>query len=215
MSQYRPISVCNLIYKLISKIISIRLKPFIGGCISTAQSAFVPGRTISDNVILLREVLHSFNMKGYKREEFCFKADLSKAFDRMDWQYLRMVMNLYGFPAKLIMWIMSCVESAEYSVILNGRGDGYFKPECGLRQGCALSPYLCILGMDLLSRHLQYLVNKAGLIGVKLAPRANPLTSCVYADDLLLFGAATTQEAQTIKEVLDTFERVSGQIIGP
>lgn len=66
VTHFRPISVCNVIYKLISKIISIRIRPFIGGCI-------VPGREISDNVILLREVLHSFKLKSYSHDEFCLK----------------------------------------------------------------------------------------------------------------------------------------------
>lgn len=172
MGHFRPISICNLLYKIISKLISIRLKPFIGDCVSFAQYAFVPGRNISDNVILLREVLHSFQLKGYNRKEFFLKADLSKAFDRMDWSYLQTVMTLYGFPVRLIGWIMECIESAEFSVILNGRGDGYFKPQCGLRQGYALSPYMFILGMDLLCRDLQFQVAKGRAVGVRLAPNA-------------------------------------------
>lgn len=64
---------------------TLHLKPFIGSCISSAQSAFVPDHDISENVVLLREVLHSFKKQGYKNSEFCLKVDLSKVFDRMDW----------------------------------------------------------------------------------------------------------------------------------
>lgn len=215
VSHFRPISVCNVIYKVISKLICSRLKPFIGNCISQAQSAFVPGRDISDNVILLREVLHSFRSNNYHTKGFCLKVDLSKAFDRMDWDYLERIMPLYGFPSKLIMWIMGCVRSAEFSVVLNGVGDGFFKPKCGLRQGCALSPYLFILGMDLLCRSLENLALTGILRGLKLAPQAAVLTSCVYADDLLLFGDATCGEAEIIKQVLFGFSSISGQQVGP
>lgn len=81
VGHFCPISVCNLIYKIISKILSLRMRPFIAQCVSSSQTAFVSGREISKNIVLLREVLHSFNQRGYKNSEFCLKVDLSKAFD--------------------------------------------------------------------------------------------------------------------------------------
>lgn len=142
VTQFRPISVCNILYKVISKVLSTRMKPLIDSLISISQSAFIPGREISDNIILFREILHSFKQAGYKRKEFCLKVDLSKAFDRMDWRYLQQVLSLYGFPERFRSWVMGCVTSAQFSLVFNGRGDGFFQPECGLRQGCALSPLL-------------------------------------------------------------------------
>lgn len=215
VEHYRPISVCNVIYKVITKIISLRLKPYIGGCISSSQLAFVPGRDISDSVVLMREIIHSFGQRGYARKEFCLKADLSKAFDRIDWEYLSAIMPLYGFPERLASWIKECILSAEYSVVINGVGDGFFKPQCGLRQGCALSPYLFILGMDLLARHLQFLVEKGDIQGVRVSRGAKLITSCIYADDLLIMGAAIIQEVGVINNALQTFSRYSGQKIGP
>lgn len=133
VTQFRPISVCNVIYRVISKVLARRMRPHLAGLISINQGAFVLGHLISDNVILLREALHSFNQKGYKRANFCFKADLSKAFDRMDWQYLQDLLLLYGFPDKFTAWIMSCVRSAEFTLVVNGRGDGFLRPTRGLR----------------------------------------------------------------------------------
>lgn len=149
---------------------------------------------------MLREELHSFQSTNYHTKGFCLKVDLSKAFDRMDWDYLEWIMPLYGFPSKLIMWIMGCIRSTEFSVVLNGDGDGFFKPKCGLRQGCSLSPYLFILGIDLLCRSLENLALTGILRGLKLAPQAAVLTSCVYADDLLLFGDATCGEAELLNK---------------
>lgn len=95
-------------------------------------------------------------------------------------------------------------------MVVNGVGDGFLKPKSGLRQGCALSPYMFILGMDLLTRHLQFQVDEGVLKGVKIAASAHPIVSCVYADDLLLFGAATEAEALLIKQALAQFSKVSG-----
>ncbi|XP_078175152.1 uncharacterized protein LOC144568653 [Carex rostrata] len=217
VADYRPISVCNVLYKVISKILTSRLKPYIAGCISASQSAFVPGREISENVILLREVLHSFKSPSYSSSDFSLKVDLSKAFDRMDWDYLEAILKLYGLPPRMSVWIMSYVRSSEFSIVLNGGGGGggSLKPTCGLRQGCSLSPYLFILGMDLLSRSLAHLVQGKWLHGVKLEPSSDPITDILYANDLLLLGRAQPQEALQILQVLDAFSAVSGQQIGP
>lgn len=190
VTDFRPISVCNIIYKIISKILTLRLKPYIALCISKSQCAFLPGREISESIILFREVLHSFNQSGYRNKEFCLKVDLAKAFDKMDWDYIAQILHIYNLPQKFANWVMSCIKSAEFSIILNGRGDGFIKPRSGLRQGCSLSPYVFILGMDLLSRKMQFLVNSGSLRGVKIAPTAPSITNCLYADDLLIFGAA-------------------------
>lgn len=166
-------------------------------------------------MILLREVLHSFNSSKYRNWDFCLKLDLSKAFDRMSWSYLEELLPLYGFPGKLCEWIMLCVKSAEFSVVVNGRGDGFLKPRSGLRQGCALSPYLFILGMDALSRGLSSLHQNGLLQGVRLANSAPAITNSLYADNLLLFGKAEIGEASTIVAAMNAFSRMSGQRVGP
>ncbi|XP_078174439.1 uncharacterized protein LOC144568085 [Carex rostrata] len=169
------------------------------------SSAFVPGRDISESVVLLREIIHSFGMPGYKNKDLCLKADLSKAFDRMDWAYLTRVMTLYGFPQTLVHWISECISSIEYTVVINRVGGGFFKPLCGLRQGCALSPYLFILGMDLLARQLHFMTEIGRTQGVKITRSAEPIAACIYADDLLIMGAATGQEARDIKQSLPIY----------
>lgn len=82
---YRPISVCNTIYKIISKVLALRIRPIIPHLISNTQAAFIPEREITENTILFREILHSFNSSSYANYEFSLKADLSKFFDIMDW----------------------------------------------------------------------------------------------------------------------------------
>lgn len=79
VTDFRPISVCNFLYKVISKLLAKRMQPLMDGIISKAQTAFVPGQEISDNVILLREIIHSFKRPLRNQQQFVLKADLAKA----------------------------------------------------------------------------------------------------------------------------------------
>lgn len=207
---FRPINVCNVIYKIISKLLAKRLKLLIPLLVHPNQTAFVPGREISDNVILLREIIHAFGSRFYKGAAFCLKSDLSKAFDRMSWEFLEQALYLYGFPVTFIRCLMSCVSSARYTILINGAGSGFIKPTCGLRQGCALSPYLFILGMNILTHLLDYEVQQGSIKGLKLTRSSPTLTSLMYADDLLLFGLAEPQEVQRLWSILTEFCVFSG-----
>ncbi|KAJ4818146.1 RNA-directed DNA polymerase (reverse transcriptase)-related family protein [Rhynchospora pubera] len=214
VTDYRPISVCNVTYKIISKLLSKRLQPFIPAMVSPTQTAFTPGRQIGDNIIILREVLHSFSLKSYTTHSFCLKVDLSKAFDRMRWSFIFSVLKMHGMPPNYIRWITACVTSARFSILVNGSADGFIQPTNGLRQGCALSPYLFILAIDVLSRLLQFMVNEGQLKGVKIARGSPVLTSLMYADDLLIFGEASYEEVIELNNTLALFCEISGQEIG-
>ncbi|KAK4384943.1 putative mitochondrial protein [Sesamum angolense] len=93
LSQYRPISLCNVAYKIASKSIANRLKPWLDRIISPAQSAFVPGRLITDNVLLAFETNHFLNTHSRGRKHFMnLKLDISKAYDRVEWSFLKRVL---------------------------------------------------------------------------------------------------------------------------
>ncbi|KAJ4801583.1 reverse transcriptase [Rhynchospora pubera] len=214
VTHYRPISVCNFMYKVISKVLCSRLKRVIGTLIFPNQTAFTPGRDISENIIVLREVMHSINTSNYVADSFCYKCDLSKAFDRMNWDFIFRVLAIYGFPGPYIEWIKACVTSARFSILFNGRADGFIEPKRGLRQGCSLSPYLFILCMDVLSRLLEFRASQGFITGIRIAQNAPRLTSIMFADDLIIFGEATVQQAMRTHETLDFFCQISGQRVG-
>lgn len=215
VTDFRPISVCNLLYKVISKLLAHKMQPWMDFLISKSQTAFVPGREISENIILLREILHSFKSTKNGDGEFVLKADLAKAFDRVDWTYLFTLLPVYGFSPTMCRWIEACVTSSKFTILFDGKGDGFIKPMRGLRQGCAMSPYLFIIAMDPLSRMFEASRKRGIIRGIKLARTAVPLTNSMFADDLLLMGSLAQQEVTQIRGVLQEFCTISGMEINP
>ena len=156
ITEYRPISLCNVIYKIISKALANRLKSKLTEIIDESQSAFVPRRLISDNVLVAFETMHSIDQRRKGKEAFmAVKLDMSKPYDTVEWAYLEAVMRRMGFHEKWISLIMMCVTTVEYSVLINGEAKGKINPTRGLRQGDPISPYLFLLCTEGLSAMLK------------------------------------------------------------
>ena len=149
--QYWPISLCNCIYKAIAS----RLKPFLFNSIyiSEEQLKFLVGREIHEAVGVAQEGLHSMKTKNLKGA--ILKIDLVKAYDKVSWIYIHMLLAHLGFCIGFIRWIMSCITIVSFSVLINGVASPFFHAERGLRQGCPLSPLLFLLVAKGLSRLLR------------------------------------------------------------
>ncbi|GAU48605.1 hypothetical protein TSUD_327170 [Trifolium subterraneum] len=196
MKDLRPISLCNVLYKMISKVLANRLKCCLDKCVSQEQSAFVEGRSILDNALIATEVIHALKRKTYgRRGELALKIDISKAYDKVDWGFLRGVMTKMGFIDVWIRWVMMCVSSVNYSVLMNSDRVGPISPGRGLRQGDPLSPYLFILVTEYLTALIHQAVGRGDLHGVKICRGAPEVSHILFADDCFLFCRANVAEA--------------------
>ncbi|KAL0329500.1 UNVERIFIED_CONTAM: putative mitochondrial protein [Sesamum radiatum] len=214
LPQYRPISLCNVAYKIASKSIANRLKPWLDRIISPAQSAFVPGRLITDNVLLAFETNHFLNTHSRGRKHFMnLKLDISKAYDRVEWSFLKRVLGKFGFPSPFIDLIMLCISSVSYSFVLSGSQFGSITPQRGLRQGDPLSPYLFLLCTESLSSLFREVADRGSVPGVAVCSEAPRISHLLFADDTMVFSPADLPTVHVIRQILNVYKLASGQEI--
>ena len=141
------------------------------------------------------------------------KLDISKAYDRVEWRFLQSIMEKMGFPNTWIEKVMSCVSTPSFSILVNGKAYGMIHPSRGIRQGDPLSPYLFLLCAEGFSALLDQAESEGRIKRVSICRGAPKVTNLMFADDSLLFCQATQTEGETIAQILQTYERASGQSI--
>ena len=186
----------------------------LGDIISENQSAFVQGRAISDNVLITHEVLQYLKTsQAVKSCPMAVKTDMSKAYDRLEWDFIAKVMQRMGFHETWIQWIMQCITTVTYSYLINDAVYGSVKPYRGIRQGDPLSPYIFILCGEVLSGLCRNAARTGKLQGVRVAkgcPRVNHL---LFADDTMFFCHSSPESCNNLIKILSEYEEASGQKI--
>ncbi|XP_043709024.1 uncharacterized protein LOC122658177 [Telopea speciosissima] len=184
--QFHSISLCNTAVKVISKIFSDRLKSMLNDVISPYQSAFVPDRLISDNVFLAHEIFHYIKrQKRDKKKLLGIKLDMKKAYDRMEWPFIKESLIRMGFCVKWVELIMKCITSVSYSLLVNG----------------VLSAIVAEAGQNQLVR------------GIWVRGRAPPISHLLFADECLMFSEVQLQEINHLQDCLEKYCKASGQEI--
>ena len=211
VTDYKPISLCNVVFRITSKIIVNRLKKILPSIISDTQSAFVHGRLITNNVLVaFKSMHHIHHKKGGKKGEMALKLDMSKAYDRIKWVCLEKIMTKLGFVKKWRNLIMRCVSLVSYSVKINGKPKGHIITTRGLRQEDPLSPYLFLLCVEVLSALIKKAVDNGEMEGLSICRNGLKISHIFFADDNIIFCKAILEECNTLEKILVVYEKAFG-----
>ncbi|KAL0007229.1 hypothetical protein SO802_008731 [Lithocarpus litseifolius] len=183
-------------------------KESIGG-----QTAFVPGRKGIDNAIIVQELIHSISKKKGKVGYMAIKLDLEKAYDKLEWAFIRNMFLRINLPDNLIDLIMSCVTSDSTSILVNGAPLKPILPSREIRQGDPLSPNLFILCIEYLGQLIEDKCSNKLWNPVKASQSGLAFSHLLFVDDLVLFSRADHLNCSTIREVLDVFCEALGQTV--
>ena len=160
------------------------------------------------------EFMHYLNHKVEGMDNYMsIKLDMSKTFDRVEWNFIKEVMEKMGFAKKWVNLIMLCISSVSYSVIINGEACGNITPSRGIRQGDPLSPYLFLLCAESFSALIHKAARDNQISGMSIGRGCPIITHLFFADDSLLFCKAKDQECQKLVDILNSYEAASGQKI--
>ncbi|XP_021620613.1 uncharacterized protein LOC110620962 [Manihot esculenta] len=182
----RPIALCNVLYKIVAIALANKFKRVLLMIISENQSAFILHRLITDNVMVAFEMIHNMKInKSRNDDNYALRIDISKAYDMVELEFLKGMLERFDFSAQWIKWLTMCFSEVSYNINFNGNWIGPIVPSRGLRQGDPISPYI-------------YLVCAEGL---------SLLLKDVESSGWLL------EEVDSIKSILNTYAAASGQVV--
>jgi hypothetical protein len=194
-------------------VLANRLKLILPDVVSENQSAFVPGRLITDNALIAFECLHTIRQQRVKKPYFALKIDMMKAYDRVEWSYLHGCLAKQGFDHNWINSVMRCVSSAKYVVRVNGELTEPVVPTRGIRQGDPISPYLFLLCTEGLSCLLQKQEVQGELQGLKNGRLGPSISHLLFADDSIFFARSDKRSVDALQRTLALYCDGSGQKI--
>lgn len=184
-SDFRPINLVSSLYKIISKVLSLRMCLVMNEIVSHSLRALVCGKQIVDGILVANELVDG--RKKSRKPDLVYKIDTEKTYDRLDWDFLKWVLKKKGFGAEWIQWIMGCLFHPHFSILINGTPKGFFGSSYGLLQGDPLSPFLFTLVADAFSA-LMVRVEEASIInGLRLVWKETVVSHLQFADDTIYF----------------------------
>ncbi|XP_057788467.1 uncharacterized protein LOC131005480 [Salvia miltiorrhiza] len=210
ISDYRPIVLGNFLFKIITKVLATRLNIIAPSIISPNQFGFVAGHSIHEGILLASEGVNCMN-RSLKGNNIALKVDIKKAFDTLDWQFVNVVLQAFGFPATFRNWIQIIFYSARISIMFKGTIHGFFSCGRGVRQGDPLSPLIFSLAEEVLSRLLLHAADNNFIAQMRMSRQLLFPSHLLYADDVLLFCRASKRSCVMINSILQLYASVSGQ----
>ncbi|KAM0866517.1 hypothetical protein ACQ4PT_042555 [Festuca glaucescens] len=206
VKDYRPISLVHSFAKLFSKIMANRLRRRLGDVVSTNKSAFVRGRSLHDNFILVRQVARKINQQ--RQTGVLLKLDLTRAFDSISWSFLFEVLRRMGFGERFLKWVSLLLNTANTKVLVNGVPGQRIVHVRGLRQGDPTSHMLFVAAMEVLTAAVKKAAE--GQLFSRLAGISELQRISVYTDDVIIFCKPLRFEMEAVKAILQVFGEASG-----
>ena len=207
LKNWRPISLLNVDYKMLSKVLTLRLRKVIGEIIHPDQTCSIPGRTIQDNIHLIRNVIEYSNSKNISAA--IISLDQSKAFDRVSHDYLINTLNAFGFKPHFISLTKLLYTKIFSKVLVNGHISESFTIGRSVRQGCSMSPLLYVLCMEAFAHRIR---TDPMIEGIPLPGTTEVATVSQYADDTNLF-ITKVNSVHHILKIVDAYEQASGALL--
>jgi hypothetical protein len=202
LKNWRPISLLNVDYKIATKTIARRMQTVLPSIIHHSQAGFVDGRLIGESVRTVADILEFTKIKNISGILLCI--DFEKAFDSIEWNYLQKTLEVFNFGPSLRKWIETFYKNVSSCIANNGHTSCYFELERGVRQGDPLSPYLFIIGLELLAIKVRHSTDIRG-INVD----GHEIKLSLFADDISSF-LADVASGEKLLDVLSSFEMCAG-----
>ena len=203
LKNWRPISLLNVIYKLMSSVIANRLKSVLDKLISNDQKGFISGRYIGENIRTIYDIL--FESKQQHIPGLLVSVDFQQAFDTVSWKFIEKVLDYFNFGPSIKKWIRLFQTGAQSCILQNGHISDPFTLQRGCRQGDPISPYIFILCVEILGKMIR---NDTTLKGIMINNKEYRL--CQYADDTQLFLDGSEKSLHQLMYILNKFYYMSG-----
>lgn len=214
MADLRSIFLCNMLMRILSKVLYNRLKGCLGSIISDKQSTFVEGRLLRDNALIAFEVNHFMRRNNQGKHGIAgLKIDISKSYDTLEWGFIENKMHKFVFQQQWIDRVMKLINSVSYTFTHNGQGFGNVRPTRGLRQGYPISPYIYILCAEGLSAMIRRNESASLIYGCTVARGAPTISHLLFASDCYFFFRAVESKVNVMKRILKRYEEISGQVV--
>lgn len=203
LKNWRPLTLLCCDTRILSKCIALRIKNIIGDVINNNQAGFIKGRFIGDNLRQILDTIHFY--ENHQEPGLLFIADFEKAFDKIQWKFIKQCLSFFNFGKNLIQWFETLYNHPVSRVINNGHISDTFLLTQGVRQGCPLSPYLFILCIEILAIKIRNNPDISGLF-----PNGKEIKLTMYADDAIFFIKPTQSTLEGLIRELNTFSKISG-----
>ena len=203
LKNWRPISLLNVDYKLLSKVLAKRMELILPKLIHTDQTGFISGRYIGQNIRLLSDIMEFSDSK--KIQGNLLFVDFEKAFDTLEWSFILKTLEAFNFGDNFKKWVSVLYNNAQSSIMNGGFMTNYFEISRGVRQGCPLSPSLFILAVELLALKIRQNPNCRGI----QLPNDQEVKTSQFADDTTII-TSNVDSLKSHLQVIDWFGTVSG-----